>query len=550
MSAHPGSSTPAARLTVPKQADSRTRASLIAGVAATAALAATAISAGRLLDRALAGESLATSVSWLLVWAVLTVALRWLADWMQDAASTTIVGDLHQRVYAGVTRDGQQIDPGAAARLATSSITDYATFRAQFHGSIIAAVVAPIVVIVVIAVSADLPTALVLLAATIVAAVLVGGLQRLTLKSMAGYRRRAGQLSVEFLESLQGLRTLALYGAGGRTLQRIAASSEAQRREIMRLLRVNQTIILSLDAVFYASVVGSATVIAQLRVHSGALTAGVGAALVLCALVMSAPLDVVGRFFYLRAAGKRAESVLAGVLAEESPAASAAVRATEPPTGDALLQLAGATVTLDGDRAVLHDVDLTVAPGDRLVLVGESGSGKTTLLRLLEGTLAASGGAARRRAGATIVSVVQNPRIFSGTVRSNLCLGEPGADDARLWQALREAGLADAVRELPDGLDAPVGELGAGLSGGQQQRLAIARALVPSPDVLLVDEPTSGLDQQRARQVVQSLSQLPTDLAIVAVTHQPELFCGFGRELKLTDGRITSRPGNDTGEAS
>ncbi|WP_028244928.1 ATP-binding cassette domain-containing protein [Pseudoclavibacter soli] len=550
MSAHPGSSTPAARLTVPKQADSRTRASLIAGFGATAALAATAISAGRLLDRALAGESLAASVSWLIVWAVLTVALRWLADWMQDAASTTIVGDLHERVYAGVTRDGQQIDPGAAARLATSSITDYATFRAQFHGSIVAAVVAPIVVIVVIAVSVDLPAALVLLAATIVATVLVGGLQRLTLKSMAGYRRRAGQLSVEFLESLQGLRTLSLYGAGGRTLQRIAASSEAQRREIMRLLRVNQTIILSLDAVFYASVVGSATVIAQLRVHTGALTAGVGAALVLCALVMSAPLDVVGRFFYLRAAGKRAESSLAGALGVESSAASATARAAEPPTGDAQLQLAGATVIVDGDRTVLHDVDLTVAPGDRLVMVGESGSGKTTLLRLLEGTLAASGGAVRRRAGATIVSVVQNPRIFSGTVRSNLRLGEPSADDARLWQALREAGLADAVRELPDGLDAPVGELGAGLSGGQQQRLAIARALVPSPDVLLVDEPTSGLDQQRARQVVQSLSQLPTDLAIVAVTHQPELFSGFGRELKLTNGRITSQTGNDTGEAS
>jgi len=184
-----------------------------------------------------------------------------------------------------------------------------------------------------------------------------------------------------------------------------------------------------------------------------------------------------------------------------------------------------------GDREALRGLSFTVPAGKAVALVGSSGAGKSTALSLLLGFVQPSAGEVRwdgvPLSSLSLASVrgqlgwvPQEPVLFSGTVRDNLLLGRPGADDAAAWEALERAGAAGFVRGLPGGLDEQVGERGARLSGGQRQRLAIARAFLRAPSVLLLDEPTSALDAESEAAVQAGLKALMQGRTTLVVAHR------------------------------
>ncbi|MDF1522454.1 MAG: ABC transporter ATP-binding protein, partial [Trueperaceae bacterium] len=195
------------------------------------------------------------------------------------------------------------------------------------------------------------------------------------------------------------------------------------------------------------------------------------------------------------------------------------------------------------------DVADVLLDGPALVaVVGASGAGKTSWLRTALGLLPPRAGELRV-AGVTVTVdgvadeaalrrrvayAPQGTDLLSGSVRDNVELGR-GADDAQLQRVLAAVGLADAIAALPRGLDADLAEDGAGLSGGQRQRLAIARALVGEPQVLLLDEPTSALDDAAERDLVALLRKLARDLLVVVVTHRQPLAHHADRVLRFTD---------------
>jgi subfamily B ATP-binding cassette protein MsbA len=184
-----------------------------------------------------------------------------------------------------------------------------------------------------------------------------------------------------------------------------------------------------------------------------------------------------------------------------------------------------------GDREALAGLSFTVPAGKTVALVGSSGAGKSTTLSLLLGFVTPSEGEVRWD-GAPLSSlslssvrgqlgwVPQEPVLFSGTVRDNLLLGRPGADEGALWEALGQAGGADFVRALPGGLEEQVGERGARLSGGQRQRLALARAFLRAPSLLLLDEPTSALDAESEAAVQAGLKALMQGRTTLVVAHR------------------------------
>ena len=230
--------------------------------------------------------------------------------------------------------------------------------------------------------------------------------------------------------------------------------------------------------------------------------------------------------------------------------------AAETPAFSRELRLNSATVRF-GPVTVLDDISLTLPVGSITALVGPSGAGKTTLADLLGGLIAPDAGAllldgvaldpAQRRSWRRRVAyVAQEPVLFAGTVRANLLLAAPKADEAQLQQALTRA-VADFVLALPGGLDCLIGDGGRALSGGEVQRILLARALLSDPALLILDEATSALDPANEALIGAALEKLRGSMSIVIIAHHGALSALADQTIQLEGGRIAVNEGLDSG---
>ena len=236
----------------------------------------------------------------------------------------------------------------------------------------------------------------------------------------------------------------------------------------------------------------------------------------------------------------------AAARAEAGPATSAPL-----PFVDAL-RLAGVCFRYEGtDADTLHDIDLTVRPGQSIGLVGPTGGGKSTLVDIILGLLVPTAGSVtvdgidvHAHLGAwqrNLGVVFQQVFLVNDTLRRNICLGlsDADVDDAMVEESVRLAQLSELVASLPDGLDTVVGERGVRLSGGQRQRVAIARAVYRQPPVLVFDEGTASLDTLTEAQVIGALEAMRGERTLITVAHRLATVRGCSQILLVRDGRIT-----------
>jgi ABC-type transport system involved in cytochrome bd biosynthesis fused ATPase/permease subunit len=246
--------------------------------------------------------------------------------------------------------------------------------------------------------------------------------------------------------------------------------------------------------------------------------------------------------------GRRLLELVDRPPAVRDPAAPLAVPASGP------LELDRVHVQPDDSHGWgLRGADLTLAPGQHLALLGRSGSGKTTLAELLVRFLDPDAGRAdlagadlrtlaQRDVRARVTLDRQDAYLFASTIRENVRLARPGADDAAVEAALRRAGLGDWVAGLPDGLDTPVGEDGAAVSGGERRRLALARAFLADTPVLVLDEPTAHLDRPTATALMTDLMSATDDRAVLLITHRADEAALTDGAVRLQRGRIVAEP--------
>jgi ABC-type multidrug transport system fused ATPase/permease subunit len=229
--------------------------------------------------------------------------------------------------------------------------------------------------------------------------------------------------------------------------------------------------------------------------------------------------------------------------------------ATPPPArgGTRELEDFRGTVAAEGvcfayrDVPVLSEVDFDITAGEHVALAVPTGSGKSTLVNLLLGLYKPDAGwvkadgvaldeldlvALRRRIGV----VLQDAVILHGTVRDNIAYGRADATEAEIREAARQAGADTFIERLPGGYDAAVGDEGALLAGGQRQRIALARALLGRPALLVLDEPTTHLDHAAIGVLLRELAILPA--AVIMVTHDMEVAAQADRVVHLRDGRV------------
>ncbi|WP_166396096.1 thiol reductant ABC exporter subunit CydC [Rubrobacter marinus] len=201
---------------------------------------------------------------------------------------------------------------------------------------------------------------------------------------------------------------------------------------------------------------------------------------------------------------------------------------------------------------VLDEVSLRLPPGRKVAVVGPSGSGKSTILALLlrfydpdEGSVRFGGQDARSYAAddlrAGVAVAPQDPHVFAGTLRENLLVADPEADEGALRRVLRRARLEDFVRALPEGLDEYVGEGGSRLSGGERRRLAVARALLKGAPILALDEPTADLDRLTEGELLSSILDPGQEKSLLLVTHRLVGLEAMDEILVLDAGRVVER---------
>ena len=218
-------------------------------------------------------------------------------------------------------------------------------------------------------------------------------------------------------------------------------------------------------------------------------------------------------------------------------------------SGDIVFDAVNFAYPTTPEQLVLHQINLSIKPGEHVALVGPSGSGKSTLANLLLGLYAASRGQIfidgvpqsewdMRWVRRQLAVVLQDSLLLSGTISDNLRFARADATDDELRQAAQQANAEEFILRLPNGYATAVGERGVTLSGGQRQRLAIARAILRNPPVLILDEATSALDYQSERLIQEALDRLAAGRTVITIAHRLSTIRNASRIIVLEAGRI------------
>ncbi|MFS4091782.1 thiol reductant ABC exporter subunit CydD [Streptomyces sp. AF1A] len=357
--------------------------------------------------------------------------------------------------------------------------------------------------------------------------------------------RLLSRLSGHFLDVVAGLPTLKVFGRAKAQAESIRRITGEYRQATMRTLRIAFLSSFALELLATLSVALVAVTIGMRLVH-GDMDLYTGLLILVLAPDAYLPLRQVGAQYHAAAEGLAAAEEIFTVL--ETPVPASGTGAV--PAG--ALAFEEITVRYPGRSAsAVADVSFTVEPGETVALVGPSGAGKSTLLNVLLGFVRPAEG--RVRIGGAdlagldleewrsrIAWVPQRPHLYAGTVAENVRLARPGADDAAVRGALRDAGALEFVDALPKGADTVLGEDGAGLSAGQRQRLALARAFLADRPVLLLDEPTAALDGETEAEVVAAVRRLAVGRTVLLVVHRPALLEVADRVVRL-DERMVPR---------
>lgn len=342
---------------------------------------------------------------------------------------------------------------------------------------------------------------------------------------------------------------------------KLVVGMNAQEREVLRFRARNDSFVRALMAMrrltYFAGglpglllSLGTAAVflVGGSRVISGAITMGSLVAFMAYQVRLLGPIQgLMGLYSSvatMRVSLRRVHEILDAPIEVHE-----AANATPLPTSHGALTLQGVTFSFDRKAAVLDDVTLTVRPGEHVAIVGPSGVGKSTIADLLarhmdpdKGAVLLDGVDLRSLSLADVrrhvLIVDQDPFVFNTTIEANIRFACPDADDTAVMDAVRASGLADLVARVPDGLQTVVGERGRALSAGERQRLAIARAFLANPAVLVLDEATGALDPATEAQVVAGYEAIMRGRTTIVITHRLSLAQRADRVIRLADGKI------------
>jgi len=482
-----------------------------------------------------------------------------LADWVINAVQTTVVGRTSERllytlrvkIFAHLQRLGlDYYERELSGRIMTRMTTDVEALSSFLQTGLITMVNSVLLVVGVLAalLIINLELGLVVLAIMPVAAVATAVFRSKASVAYQDARDKVSAVNADLQENVAGLRVSQAYRREGRNLERFTGRSDAYRRSRMRAQRY---IALYFPFVQSLSTLASGLVllVAAGQMHSGVLTAGALIAYLLYIDMLFSPVQQISQVFD----GYQQAAVGVRRIRELLHTPTSTPQASHPlpsPRGRARIELQDVHFGYAGTgQEALAGVSLTVAPGETVALVGQTGAGKSTLVKLVARYYDVTGGRVlvdgtdirdldlasyRRRLGV----VPQEAFLFAGTVRDAIAYGRPEASDAEVLAAARAVGAVDMINRLPGGFGHEVSERGRNLSAGQRQLIALARAYLVDPDILLLDEATAALDLVSEAAVARAAERLLASRTTLVVAHRLTTAARADRIVVLDQGRI------------
>ncbi len=473
------------------------------------------------------------------------------ATWFGARAAMAFGRDLRQAIFDNaLSFSSREVNQFGAPSLITRNTNDVQQLQMLVLMTATLIVSAPLMMVggVFMALREDVGLSWLILVAVIVLGTIIGILIVQMTPLFKSMQVRIDTLNRVLREQISGLRVIRAFV---REPTEAARFDRANHELADTATRVGRRMMTMFPAVFFVMNLSSIAVIwfGAFRIAEGQLQVGQLTAYLayLSQILMSVMMSTIMIMIAPRAAVS-AERI--GAVLDTSSSVVPPARPVTTVTRHGELAFDDVSFAYPGaDHPVLDGVSFTVRPGATTAIIGSTGAGKTTLVNLIPRLFDATSGAVMvdgvdvRELDPDLLwgrigLVPQRPYLFSGTVASNLRLGNPDATDEELWHALEVAQARDFVERMPDGLESPISQGGTNVSGGQRQRLAIARALVRRPEIYVFDDSFSALDVATDAALRAALVDETADAAVVVVAQRVSTIRNAEQIIVLEDGRI------------
>lgn len=353
-------------------------------------------------------------------------------------------------------------------------------------------------------------------------------LMKVAKRILKEYWNNYANLGGTFLENLQGLTTLKVYGQD--EIKHVEMNEEAERfrRITMKVLSMQLNSINLMDLIaFGGSALG--TIVALYEFKNGALSVGELIIIILLSSEFFIPMRLLGSYFHIAMNGMAASDRIFKLLDTEEEI----IQSPQPfaPKDSLVIEVKDVNFSYDSERQVLQNISFDLSTGGVTAIVGESGSGKSTMASLILGQNRPQTGSillngvdlsclSRQELYEHVSLVSAHSHIFKGSIRENLLMAKPGASKEEIQHALKTARLDQFIQSLPNGLETEVSEGGNSLSGGQKQRLALARVILADREAIVFDEATSNIDVESEEAIWDAIYDLAQSKTILVISHR------------------------------
>lgn len=519
------------------------------------------------------GENISIPLALILASAAMTFLCSFLVSITSFKSSCQVKKTLRSMIYEKLLALGteyqEKAETAKIVQLAVEGVEQLETWFGAYLPQLFYAMIAALTTFALLA-FVCLKMAVILLVCVPLIPIAIVAVQKIAKRILSKYWTQYASLADNFLENLQGLTTLEIYGADEFKQKKMGGEAEHFRKVTMKVLSMQLNSIIVMDIVAYAgAALGIAAAVASFR--SGALSLSSCLACILISADFFIPLRRLGSYFHtamngatasnnifefldvpLRSASGRAirGSADASFLRSASlHSGTASAAAAIPNAIPALYELKNVSYKFNG-REVLKNCNIQIKEGEFVAFVGESGSGKSTTAKILcginldyEGNAVLCGNEIRaiprEELYKKVIYISHRDWIFKGSVRDTLLEGNKDAGDEEMWRVLEQVQLADFARES-GGLDFEILENASNLSGGQKQRLSIARALIHNPQVLIFDEATSNIDVESEKAILGLLHSLKGKKTVVMISHRAENCEGADEIYKFDNGEVSA----------